>query len=700
MVGAAGKDGADGKDGTDGSNGKSAYELAQENGYQGTMQEWLASLVGTAGKDGVDGAAGKDGMSAYELAVKNGYQGSEAEWLEFLKGSAAAGKSAYEIAVQNGFEGSVTEWLESLKGKDGVDGVAGKDGVDGAAGKDGIDGVDGKSAYELAVANGYKGNVQEWLASLVGAAGKDGVDGAVGKNGMSAYEIAVKNGYEGTEVEWLRSLAGANGKSAYELAVDNGYEGDLTSWLESLVGENGAAGANGKSAYELAKDNGFKGTEAEWLATLIGPTGAAGKDGKSAYEIAVEQGFEGDVTAWLESLVGAKGPKGDKGDTGAQGPKGEPGTDGAQGPKGDKGDAGVSVVDAYIKEVDGDLHLILVMSNKTEIDAGVVGSVKPDVSYTVTFMDYNGDILKTETVPAGGNATPPANPSREGYKFVGWSGSYTNVTGNVTITAQYQPIEPVAKTYTVKFMDHDDTVLKTQVVESGKAATAPADPTRDGYNFIGWDKAFDNVTSDLVVTATYEKIAIQTYTVTFVNYDGTTLTTSMVNSGEDATPPTNPSKSGADFLGWTGNYTNVTKNETVRAVYSDEKNVIIAHSVSGTAGGTVTVLFEITGKVKACGFDFALFYDAGLEIVSYDNDLDLDVVFNDGAYDNGALLNYSGTSDKTKQRDIIEITFKISNTASGKLPIVLVMNSIKELDSNDNYIDTDYVLIDGVVTVQ
>ena len=68
-------------DGKDGEDGKSAYELAVENGYEGTVQEWLASLVG---------AAGADGASAYELAVKNGYEGTETEWLQSLAGANGA----------------------------------------------------------------------------------------------------------------------------------------------------------------------------------------------------------------------------------------------------------------------------------------------------------------------------------------------------------------------------------------------------------------------------------------------------------------------------------------------------------------------------------------------------------------------------------------------------------------------------------
>jgi len=62
--------------------GKSAYELAVEKGYRGTLDEWLASLNGSNGDDG------DDGKSAYELAVENGYQGTEEEWLASLKGSA------------------------------------------------------------------------------------------------------------------------------------------------------------------------------------------------------------------------------------------------------------------------------------------------------------------------------------------------------------------------------------------------------------------------------------------------------------------------------------------------------------------------------------------------------------------------------------------------------------------------------------
>ena len=78
-----------GINGKDGENGLSAYELAVQNGFTGTLTEWLESLKGTDGINGINGKNGidgKDGLSAYEIALKNGFVGTESEWLDSLKG--------------------------------------------------------------------------------------------------------------------------------------------------------------------------------------------------------------------------------------------------------------------------------------------------------------------------------------------------------------------------------------------------------------------------------------------------------------------------------------------------------------------------------------------------------------------------------------------------------------------------------------
>ena len=80
---------------------------------------------------------------------------------------------------------------------------------------------------------------------------------------------------------------------------------------------------------------------------------------------------------------------------------------------------------------------------------------------------------------------------------------------DLTVTAQYEQNAPDPIYYTVIFQDWDGTTLKTEQVEQGKSATAPAAPTREGYTFKGWDKDFSNVQSDLTVTALYEQNTVE-----------------------------------------------------------------------------------------------------------------------------------------------------------------------------------------------
>ncbi|HMN34878.1 MAG TPA: InlB B-repeat-containing protein, partial [Chiayiivirga sp.] len=157
-------------------------------------------------------------------------------------------------------------------------------------------------------------------------------------------------------------------------------------------------------------------------------------------------------------------------------------------------------------------------------------------TYTVTFVDWDATVLRTEQVDHGGAATAPADPSRTGYTFAGWDVAFSNVTADLTVTAQY-----TINQYTVTFVDWDATVLRTEQVNHGGAATAPADPSRTGYTFAGWDVAFSNVTADLTVTAQY---TINQYTVTFVDWDATVLRTEQVNHGGAATAPADPSRTG------------------------------------------------------------------------------------------------------------------------------------------------------------
>ena len=105
---------------------------------------------------------------------------------------------------------------------------------------------------------------------------------------------------------------------------------------------------------------------------------------------------------------------------------------------------------------------------------------------------------------SAGDATPaaPAVTGNAGWKFIGWQPVVSDtVTGDATYVAQWARI-----IYTVIFVDWDDTELKTEYVARGNDATAPADPTREGYTFIGWDRGYTNITENIIVRALYEPI--------------------------------------------------------------------------------------------------------------------------------------------------------------------------------------------------
>ena len=154
--------------------------------------------------------------------------------------------------------------------------------------------------------------------------------------------------------------------------------------------------------------------------------------------------------------------------------------------------------------------------------------------------------------------------------------------GAVTVAAA-QP-----EMHTVTFKDWDGTVLKTQEVQHGGDAEAPADPTRVGYTFTGWDKAFTNITADLVVTAQYE---INTYTVTFKDWDGTELKTQEVQYGGDAEAPADPTRVGYTFTGWDKAFTNIMADLVVTAQYSINTYTVTFKDWNGTVLKTQEVQY-------------------------------------------------------------------------------------------------------------
>lgn len=209
-----------------------------------------------------------------------------------------------------------------------------------------------------------------------------------------------------------------------------------------------------------------------------------------------------------------------------------------------------------------------------------ITAVYTDSNHVVNFKDYNGTILKTESVPHGSAATPPINLARTGYTFTNWDTSFSNITSAIDITALYS-----INNYTVTFKGPDNSVISTATVPFGSSATSPNPPNKTGYTFANWDADFSNVVSDITVNSVY---SINKFTVTFVNFDDSVIgTPQLISYGSSANTPIVPLRLGYVFSSWSTDFSNITSDLIVRVNYVfDNGRIIIIPSQSNVSGSS------------------------------------------------------------------------------------------------------------------
>ena len=192
-------------------------------------------------------------------------------------------------------------------------------------------------------------------------------------------------------------------------------------------------------------------------------------------------------------------------------------------------------------------------------DTTLTAEFDVDTRRLVTFVDWDGTILSSVRVTPGEAATAPADPTREGYTFIGWDKDFSAVTDHMTVTAQYQ-----INRYRVRFFD-DKTLLKTDSVAYQSAAIAPANPYHEGYTFIGWDQAFDSITSDLDVYAMYEMGEDRDMTIVFTNSEDND--NEILSQSITIKIPAAPEIAGFTFLYWQPVAEPITNVITIQAIY-------------------------------------------------------------------------------------------------------------------------------------
>ena len=178
--------------------------------------------------------------------------------------------------------------------------------------------------------------------------------------------------------------------------------------------------------------------------------------------------------------------------------------------------------------------------------------------FTVTFITNGGTAVSNQTVSKDSTISKPTDPTKEGYEFNGWllNGEpfdiTSKITGDITLEASWIEIQDEeSDKFTVTF-NVDGKIEKVEV-ENGKKVSKPTDPTKEGYEFLGWylaDEEFDfntAISKDITLVANFEKIEqssenVNKYTITFNSNGGSSVAKQTVVEGSTVKKLTNQTK--------------------------------------------------------------------------------------------------------------------------------------------------------------
>ena len=206
--------------------------------------------------------------------------------------------------------------------------------------------------------------------------------------------------------------------------------------------------------------------------------------------------------------------------------------------------------------------------------------------YTITFNTDGGSAVKSITQDYGTKITAPANPAKEGYTFAGWSEKIpeTMPAENVTVKAQWK-----INQYTITFNTAGGSDVAAITQDYGAAIAAPANPTKTGYTFAGWDKEIPETmpAENLTIKAQWK---INKYTITFNTAGGSDVAAITQDYGAAIAAPANPTKTGYTFAGWDKEIpeTMPAENLTIKAQWTINQYTITFDTDGGSKIDPIT----------------------------------------------------------------------------------------------------------------
>ena len=166
--------------------------------------------------------------------------------------------------------------------------------------------------------------------------------------------------------------------------------------------------------------------------------------------------------------------------------------------------------------------------------------------YTITFDTNGGSEIAPITQDYGTEITVPDNPTRKGYTFKGWDKEIpeTMPADNITVKAQWG-----INQYTITFDTNGGSEIAPITQDYGTEINAPDKPTRKGYTFKGWDKEIPETmpAENITVKAQWK---INQYTITFDTNGGNEIAPITQDYGTKITAPADPTRKGYTFKGW------------------------------------------------------------------------------------------------------------------------------------------------------
>ena len=168
------------------------------------------------------------------------------------------------------------------------------------------------------------------------------------------------------------------------------------------------------------------------------------------------------------------------------------------------------------------------------------GSITAQVYHSVTFVDYDGTVLSAQSVAHGSAAIEPTAPEREGYAFIGWDKDFSNVTEDMTVTAQYS-----ANSYSITYTINGEEYT-AQTYDFGAVVSAPEYTVPEGHTFSGWDIPETMPAENLVLDAA---LTVNSYSITYT-INGEEYTAQTYEFGAAVSAPEYTVPEGHTFSGW------------------------------------------------------------------------------------------------------------------------------------------------------